>query len=65
MGGITLAYASARKDGVLLDFTTALVKAAPAKLKKGLEDKGGRQLLRVNAKNEAKACELLEWLAKQ
>lgn len=62
--GRTLAYASARKDGVLLDFATSAVEEAPARFQKMLANNGGRSTIHVTAKNEKGAKALLAWLAK-
>lgn len=61
--GKTVAYASARKDGVLLDFAGSAVEKAPAKFQGALVRKGDRASLRVTAKNEKLARGLLNWVA--
>jgi hypothetical protein len=63
--GKTLAYASARKDGVLLDFASKVVEPAPKKFQAALEAHGTRTTMRVTASNEKLARELLAWVAKQ
>lgn len=65
VGGKTLAYASARRDGVLLDIAGGVMEDAPARFQKMLEHHNGRATLRVTAKNAKGARSLLEWVAKQ
>lgn len=61
--GVTLAYASPRRDGVLLDFATKAVEEAPARFKKSLEEHGIRTTFKVTTRNIKGARELLNWIA--
>lgn len=62
----TLAYASPRKDGVLLDFATAAVEGSPKRFQAHFESKGnGRTVMHVTTANEKAAKDLLAWIAKQ
>lgn len=62
---LTLAYASPRKDGVVLGFATSAIAGAPARFQKALEARGSRSTMRVTARNVKGARALLEWLARQ
>lgn len=62
VGGRSLAYANPRKDGVLLDFAAKTVEGAHTP---GLQVKGNRVLLKVNARNLAEVRAFLERLERK
>lgn len=64
VNGKTIAYASTRKDGVVLDFPTALVEDVPKKFVGYLTTKGARATMHVTGQYEKIARDLLAWVAK-